>query len=106
MIVSIHSLGEDEMDRMVRAHPRLTVVAAHPGEYGEFLRHMERMKFSENYYLDTSGYGIFRHGMLRHAIDLVEPNAFSSARTTRPAIPPCTSAAFCSTRSLRTGKKS
>ena len=71
MVVSIHSMGEDEMDRMVRAHPRLTVVAAHPGEYGEFLRHMERMKFSENYYLDTSGYGIFRHGMLRHAIDLV-----------------------------------
>ena len=42
---------------------------AHPGEYGAFMRHVERMKLSENYYLDVSGYGIFRHGMLRHAID-------------------------------------
>ena len=70
MIVSIHSMGEDEMDRMVKAHPHLTVVAAHPGEYYEFCRHMERMKYSENYYLDLSGYVIHRHGMLRQAIDL------------------------------------
>ena len=44
-------------------------VGALLGEYGAFMRHMERMKMSENYYLDLSGYGIFRHGMLRHAID-------------------------------------
>ena len=69
MVVSFHSSGEDEMDKMVKAHPNLTLVAAHPGEYGAFMRHMERMKMSENYYLDLSGYGIFRHGMLRHAID-------------------------------------
>ena len=30
---------------------------------------MKRMAFSSNYDLDLSGYGIFRHGMLRHAID-------------------------------------
>ena len=44
--------------------------AAHPGEYEDFMRHIDRMKYSENYYLDLSGYGIFRHGMLRHAIDV------------------------------------
>lgn len=69
MIVSIHSDGEDEMDELVRNHPGLIVVAAHPGEYGEFMRHLERMRMSENYYLDLSGYGMFRHGMLRHGID-------------------------------------
>lgn len=69
MIVSFHSMGEDAMDRMVQDHPRIRFVAAHPGEYREFCRHMERMKMSDNYYLDLSGYGIFRHGMLRHAID-------------------------------------
>ena len=35
------------------------------------MRHIERMKMSENYYLDLSGYGMFRHGMLRRAIDTV-----------------------------------
>ncbi len=69
MIVSFHSSGEDEMDNMVKAHPNVKFVAAHPGEYAEFMRHMDRMKMSDNYYLDVSGYGIFRHGMLRHAID-------------------------------------
>ncbi len=69
MIVSFHSMGEDEMDHMVKNHPDVIFVAAHPGEYHSFLRHVERMKFSENYYLDLSGYGIFRYGMLRHAID-------------------------------------
>ena len=69
MVVSFHSMGEDEMDIMVQEHPGVTFVAAHPGEYKSFMRHMERMKMSENYYLDLSGYGIFRHGMLRHAID-------------------------------------
>ena len=69
MIVSFHSMGEDEMYKMVQAHPNVIFVAAHPGEYNEFMRHMERMKMSDNYYLDVSGYGIFRHGMLRHAID-------------------------------------
>jgi len=71
MIVSIHSMGEDEMDKMVKAHPGVTIVAAHPGEYGSFMRHIERMKMSDNYYLDISGYGLFRHGMLRRAIDEV-----------------------------------
>lgn len=68
MVVSFHSMGEDEMDKMVKKHPNVVFVAAHPGEYGEFMRHMERMKLSENYYLDVSGYGIFRHGMLKHAV--------------------------------------
>jgi len=69
MIVSFHSMGEDEMDAMVKAHPNVRFVAAHPGEYRAFMRHLQRAKMSDNYYLDLSGYGIFRHGMLRHAID-------------------------------------
>lgn len=89
MLVSFHSMGEDEMDRMVEKHPRVLFVAAHPGEYGAFTRHMERMKKSENYYLDLSGYGIFRHGMLRHAIDLFGPERFlygSDYPTCNPAM--------------------
>lgn len=71
MVVSFHSQGEDEMDKMVKEHSNLKFVAAHPGEYNSFMHHVERFKMSENYYLDLSGYGIFRYGMLRHLIDAV-----------------------------------
>lgn len=70
MVVSFHSIGEDAMDKMVKKHKNLSLVAAHPGEYKEFMRHLERMKISENYFLDLSGTGLFRHGLLRHAIDV------------------------------------
>lgn len=76
MVVSFHSMGDDGMDRMVKEHPNLTFVAAHPGEHDSFMRHMLRMKYSKNYHLDLSGYGIFRHGMLRHAIDLFGAERF------------------------------
>ena len=71
MVVSFHSLGEDAMDKMVKKHPDVVFVAAHPGEYASFMRHLERMKENENYYLDLSGTGLFRYGMLRRAIDTV-----------------------------------
>lgn len=69
MVVNFHSMGDDQMDEMVRKHPNTVFVAAHPGEYNDYLRHLNRMKMSENYYLDLSGYGLFRHGMLRRGID-------------------------------------
>ncbi len=70
MVVSLHTMGNDQMDQMIKQHPNITFVAAHPGEYGDFMRHLERMKLDENYYLDLSGTGLFRHGMLRHAVNL------------------------------------
>lgn len=69
MVVSFHSLDDDQMDTMVREHKNVSFVAAHPGEKPKFLRHLERMKMSENYHLDLSGTGLFRHGLLRHGID-------------------------------------
>jgi Tat protein secretion system quality control protein TatD with DNase activity len=32
------------------------------------MRHIARAKMSENYYLDLSGTGLFRHGMLNRAV--------------------------------------
>ena len=73
MVVSIHSPGSalelDQMDEMVKKHPDITFIAAHPGNADTFARHLNRMKLSENYYLDLSGTGLFRHGLLRHGID-------------------------------------
>ncbi len=69
MIVSFHSMDNDAMDEMVKKHKDLIFVAAHPGEYNDLMRHIERLKYSENYYLDISGYGIFRHGALKRIVD-------------------------------------
>ncbi|MBQ2967898.1 MAG: amidohydrolase [Clostridia bacterium] len=70
MVVSFHSSAdEDGMDALVKRHPNVTFVAAHPGEYNHVMRHLERMKMSENYYLDLSGTGLFRYGVLRKLID-------------------------------------
>ncbi|NLC44645.1 MAG: amidohydrolase [Clostridiales bacterium] len=76
MIVSFHSIENDKMDEMVRKHPDTILVAAHPGEYPTYIRHLERMKMSDNYYLDLSGTGLFRHGMLRRGIDELGPERF------------------------------
>ena len=76
MIVSFHSMDNDQMDTMVRRHPKTVFVATHPGEYPDYMRHLERMKFSENYYLDLSGYGLFRHRMLRYGIDTMGIHRF------------------------------
>ena len=69
MIVNFHSIDDNNMDEMVVKHPNTILVAAHPGEPASFYRHLERMKRSENYYLDLSGTGLFSHRMLRYGID-------------------------------------
>ncbi len=73
MVVSLHSWDryDDAMDEMLRCHRDVIIVGAHPGEYPDFMRHIERMKRFENYYLDISGLGPHRYGMLRRAIDEV-----------------------------------
>ena len=77
MVVNLHgSCCDNEIDMLVKEHPNLIVVAAHPGELPSFNRHLERMKMSKNYYLDLSGTGLFRHGMLRHGIDMFGAERF------------------------------
>ncbi len=76
MVVSIHSTNDDSMDMMIRRHPKTIFVAAHPNEYPIFLQHLERMKTNDNYYLDISGTGLFRHRMLRYGIDTCGAHRF------------------------------
>lgn len=71
IIISFHPIENDDVDNWVYKHPKTTFIAAHPNEYSDFMRHIERMKKHDNYYLDLSGYGVFREGMLRRAIDEV-----------------------------------
>lgn len=71
MLVSIHSMGEEAMDAMAEAHPECTIVFAHPGDGEPVKRHIQRLQKSANFYLDLSGTGLFRHGVLRALMDEV-----------------------------------
>lgn len=90
MVVNFHPMNDhDQMDKMVKEHKNITFVAAHPGEKDRFLRHLERMKISENYHLDLSGGGLFRQGLLRYGIDMCGVERFifgSDYPTCNPAM--------------------
>ena len=51
-------------------------MAAHPGQKADFLLHLERLEKYENAYLDISGTGLFRYGMLREGIRRVGAEKF------------------------------
>lgn len=71
MIVSYHTIimEENEMERMIAEHKEVTFVAAHPGEKVNYLKHIERISRYDNAYLDLSGTGLFRYGMLAYGVD-------------------------------------
>ena len=71
MTVSFHTMDDDEMDMLVKKHKHLKFVAAHPGDYPKFMRHLERFKMCDNYYLDLSGTGIFRYGVVERAVKVM-----------------------------------
>ncbi len=68
MIISFHSADDEQMDKMISEHPNLTFVAAHPGAKDKYTRHIQRLARFENAYLDLSGTGLFRYGMLAYGV--------------------------------------
>ena len=71
MVVNFHSNDEGNMETMIRSHPDVIFIAAHPGARHSFLAHVERIKKYENAYLDLSGTGIFRYGMIEYGVKKV-----------------------------------
>lgn len=69
MLVSLHTMDMAQMEVMVREHPRINFVFAHPGEKDTVLRHIDIMKRYENVYLDISGTGILRYGMIKRLVN-------------------------------------
>ena len=69
MVVSFHSMAAraDEYE-MIKKHPGVTFVGAHPGEKDTYLRHLSWIEERPNYYLDLSGTGLFRYGMLAYGV--------------------------------------
>jgi predicted TIM-barrel fold metal-dependent hydrolase len=76
MVVSFHSMDNDQMEKMIASHPNITFVAAHPGEKNNYLLHIERMKKYKNAFLDLSGTGLFRYGMLKYGVEKVGSDRF------------------------------
>ena len=78
MVVSFHTMADEqnEMTRMVLDHPNVTFVAAHPGEKEVFLKHLERMERCGNLYLDLSGTGIFRYGLVAYGVSRISSERF------------------------------
>lgn len=89
MVVNYHSTGSKGVlpEHLLSRFPKLTFVAAHPGEKEQFLRHLDRMERFENYYLDLSGSGLARMGLLRCGIDRVGKDRFLFG-TDFPICPP------------------
>lgn len=68
MVVSYHSDPEFHMEKIIEAYPEISFVAAHPGEQSRVEQHIENMKKYENLYLDLSGTGLHRFGVVKYLI--------------------------------------
>jgi len=69
--VNFHCGGLDTIESLCRAVPNVNFVLAHPGQaQDEILKRIDLVVRFPNLYLDISGSGIDRLGVLRKAIDL------------------------------------
>lgn len=89
MVFSFHStnIADEVMEPLLERFPNISFVAAHPGEKKALLTHLGRMERHENYFLDLSGTGLGRMGMLRYAMDRVGKERFLFG-TDFPICPP------------------
>lgn len=71
MVLSYHTQFKYDMTNIIAANPKVKFVAAHPGERNRVEEHIAIMKKHDNYYLDLSGTGLFRFGMLKHLVSKV-----------------------------------
>ncbi len=71
MVVSLHVGDHGQMRKMASEHKNVKFVIAHPGEKERALKHIEAMKACDNMYLDLSGGGMFRYGLVRYLCDQV-----------------------------------
>ena len=89
MVFSFHSTGipDEVLEPLLNRFPKLTFVAAHPREKKDVLGHVGLMERHSNYFLDLSGGGLIRMGMLRFAIDRASKDRFLFG-TDFPICPP------------------
>jgi predicted TIM-barrel fold metal-dependent hydrolase len=70
MVLDVHT-DVEEMHGIIQKFPRATIVFPHFGGDSEIFRRIELVAAHRNTFLDTSGYGIDRVGMLEYAVKTV-----------------------------------
>lgn len=70
MPVNLHGGEEHELTRVLTTCPNLNIILAHPGETAEAKQRFDFVSRYRNLYMDISGTGLFRWGMLRYAVDV------------------------------------
>lgn len=78
MVFSYHTIldQQEEMNKMIEENKKVTFVAAHPGQRADYEKQLERLKKYDNLYLDVSGTGLFRYGMLYKGVNEVGSERF------------------------------
>lgn len=71
MLVSYHTPFAYDMSRAIASHPAIAFIAAHPGDHDRVGEHIALMKQYDNVYLDLSGTGMFRFGLVKHLVNEV-----------------------------------
>ncbi len=69
MVLNVHPSTEDDMENLLASYPELNIVIAHPESFRGITSIYGLMEKYSNAYLDLSGSGLFRWGMLRAGID-------------------------------------
>ena len=70
-IYSMHTTDIEVMRKIAKEHKATRFVFAHPGEASRVEEHISVMLECDNVYLDISGTGLFRYGMLKHLVTKV-----------------------------------
>ncbi len=76
MILSLHT-EHGEMEYIAQKFPKATIAFAHFGddhEYEDIFKRIDIVAANPNYYLDTSGYGHDRVGVLEYAVKKIGPD--------------------------------
>ena len=69
MPVNIHSSDLPVIEGILKNFPDMNLVIAHPEDIGSVEKRIDLVSRYKNAYLDISGTGLFRWGMLRYAVD-------------------------------------
>ncbi len=69
MLVDLHWGTEEELAPVLTACPDLNIILAHPGDGEDLPVRLDFVSRYKNLFMDISGTGLFRWGMLRHAVD-------------------------------------
>lgn len=71
MVVSLHTDLNTDMNNLelaIKTFPNISFVGAHPNQKELLNTHIKLLKKYDNYYLDLSGTGLLRYGMLKFLV--------------------------------------